>query len=322
MQPATPLWTEKTSPSSWTGESPDSRDRRGRSCWPSPSRSRSPTDSLAGLAHLLGVASRLGVQPRPQVDPRSPGSRTPSRSAQLPSFVTLGTSGTWAPWWASAAAALLGSVPIWRTSYPILTTIWRPVCGAGRSGWGVRPVPRAAAAGGSDRTPGDRAARSGRSRRLDRARGRRGVAGGDRRVEERAVPGHDRDRRGQHRRPRPPRRRAGCRDARPRFRWRRRLQRCVAAEDGGGQRLGRLLGGARVGDQDEVDRRQFRQPGARRRLDQVGRHQRPREDRDPESGPYRGEYAVHAADDARDPAGPPGLFERLHTEGPAEDGAW
>ncbi|WP_241995915.1 UbiA family prenyltransferase [Kribbella sp. VKM Ac-2568] len=62
---------------------------------------------LAGLAHLVGVASawayNLGLK-------STRISWVPYAVAfgLLPSFVTLGTSGTWAPWWASAAAALLG----------------------------------------------------------------------------------------------------------------------------------------------------------------------------------------------------------------------
>lgn len=62
---------------------------------------------LAGLAHLVGVAAawayNLGLK-------STRISWVPYAVAfgLLPSFVTLGTSGTWAPWWASAATALLG----------------------------------------------------------------------------------------------------------------------------------------------------------------------------------------------------------------------
>lgn len=62
---------------------------------------------LAGLAHLLFVACawayNLGLK-------STPVSWLPYAVAfgALPSFVTLGTSGEWAPWWATAATALLG----------------------------------------------------------------------------------------------------------------------------------------------------------------------------------------------------------------------
>ncbi|WP_433021215.1 UbiA family prenyltransferase [Kribbella sp. CA-294648] len=62
---------------------------------------------LAGLAHLVGVAAAWGYN----LGLKSTRiSWLPYAVAfgLLPSFVTLGTSGDWAPWWASAATALLG----------------------------------------------------------------------------------------------------------------------------------------------------------------------------------------------------------------------
>ncbi|TDO44589.1 4-hydroxybenzoate polyprenyltransferase [Kribbella sp. VKM Ac-2527] len=63
--------------------------------------------ALAGLVHLLFVACawayNLGLK-------STPFSWAPYAVAfgGLPSFVTLGTTDTWAPWWATTATALLG----------------------------------------------------------------------------------------------------------------------------------------------------------------------------------------------------------------------
>ncbi|MEV6412193.1 UbiA family prenyltransferase [Kribbella sp. NPDC051718] len=62
---------------------------------------------LAGLAHLVGVAAAWGYN----LGLKSTRiSWLPYAVAfgLLPSFVTLGTADVWAPWWASAATALLG----------------------------------------------------------------------------------------------------------------------------------------------------------------------------------------------------------------------
>ncbi|MDX6262689.1 MAG: hypothetical protein QOH84_4377 [Kribbellaceae bacterium] len=62
---------------------------------------------LAGLAHLVGVAAawayNLGLK-----STRISWLPYAVAFGLLPSFVTLGTTDTWAPWWASAATALLG----------------------------------------------------------------------------------------------------------------------------------------------------------------------------------------------------------------------
>ncbi len=62
---------------------------------------------LAGLAHLVGVVAAWAYNLKLK---STPISWVPYAVAfgLLPSFVTLGTSDTWAPWWASAATALLG----------------------------------------------------------------------------------------------------------------------------------------------------------------------------------------------------------------------
>jgi len=62
---------------------------------------------LAGLAHLVGVAAAWGYNLRLK-STRISWLPYAVAFGLLPSFVTLGTSGTWAPWWASAATALLG----------------------------------------------------------------------------------------------------------------------------------------------------------------------------------------------------------------------
>ncbi|MFI5708707.1 UbiA family prenyltransferase [Kribbella sp. NPDC051620] len=62
---------------------------------------------LAGLAHLVGVGAAWGYN----LGLKSTRiSWVPYAVAfgLLPSFVTLGTADSWAPWWASAATALLG----------------------------------------------------------------------------------------------------------------------------------------------------------------------------------------------------------------------
>ncbi|WP_344216570.1 UbiA family prenyltransferase [Kribbella sancticallisti] len=62
---------------------------------------------LAGLAHLVGVAAAWAYNLKLK---STVISWLPYAVAfgLLPSFVTLGTNDTWAPWWASAATALLG----------------------------------------------------------------------------------------------------------------------------------------------------------------------------------------------------------------------
>jgi 4-hydroxybenzoate polyprenyltransferase len=62
---------------------------------------------LAGLTHLVTVGSAWAYNLKLK---STPISWLPYAVAFgiLPSFVTLGTSGTWAPWWATAATALLG----------------------------------------------------------------------------------------------------------------------------------------------------------------------------------------------------------------------
>lgn len=62
---------------------------------------------LAGLAHLVGVAAAWGYNLRLK-STRISWLPYAVAFGLLPSFVTLGTSDTWAPWWASAATALLG----------------------------------------------------------------------------------------------------------------------------------------------------------------------------------------------------------------------